>query len=166
MSDSDQKVAAPMSDEDRVAAYREEIARLESLLQAEWDAAGNRVVVACEDCERAYGDEGWIECIVPDDVWRQISTTHDDGGILCISCISRRIKRLGLSNVPVMLCGTEAICAAGQSEAFDRGWNAAKNRIEELEGELSSLRAQLEKERRGMDQEKSTASTTDAKESS
>jgi hypothetical protein len=93
-------------------------------------------VTTCEGCGLAYGEDGWIECVVPDEAWNRISPTGDQGGILCITCIARRLKRAGLSGVPAMLCGTEAIRVADQEEAFERGWSAAKRRIEELESEL------------------------------
>lgn len=98
------------------------------------------VIVACYDCGLAYGSEGWIECIVPHDVWCEISPTHNEGGILCVTCIARRLKRAGRDRVPVMLCGTEAIVVAGQSEAFDRGWKVAEKRIRELDAALLAAR--------------------------
>ena len=93
----------------------------------------NRKTLGCHDCGLCYGDDGWIECMVPDDVWRAIGYTGDASGILCMTCIARRAKRAGLRDVPVMLCGSEALRVADQGEAFDRGWNAAKQRIAELE---------------------------------
>lgn len=96
-----------------------------------------RVVTECYDCGLAYGGDGWIECVVAHDVWEKISPSGNGAGILCITCISRRLKRLGLDKVPVILCGTEAIRVAGQEEAFNRGWDAAKGRIQELELELA-----------------------------
>jgi hypothetical protein len=110
-----------------------------------------RVIVACHDCGLAYGSEGWIECIVPNGVWREISPTHDEGGILCITCIARRLKRAGSSSVPVMLCGTEAIRAADQEESFDRGWSAAAKRIGELEAEISRLSSRSAEDRSDTD---------------
>jgi hypothetical protein len=60
-------------------------------------------MVCCADCELPYGGPGWIDAVVPNDVWRQISPTHDEGGILCITCMARRCEALGLEDVPVML---------------------------------------------------------------
>ena len=68
--------------------------------------------VCCFDCGLAYGSEGWIECVVPNDVWLKIGPHGHEGGILCITCIARRLKRLGMERVPVMLCGTEPIRVA------------------------------------------------------
>ncbi len=65
----------------------------------------------CYDCGLLYGSDGWIEAIIPDNVWNIISPTKDEGGILCISCISKKLTEKGLSNIPVWLCGTEPLKA-------------------------------------------------------
>lgn len=67
--------------------------------------------LCCYDCGLSYGSEGWIETDMPDDVWRQISPTGDHGGILCITCIARRLVRLGVPQTTVLVrfCGTEPL---------------------------------------------------------
>ena len=65
--------------------------------------------MACYDCGLEYGGVGWIEAIIPDKVWNDISPTGDQGGILCILCISRRLERKGYKNIPVWLAGTEPL---------------------------------------------------------
>jgi len=35
--------------------------------------------VACYDCGRPYGGPGWIEAIIPDAIWEEISPTHNGG---------------------------------------------------------------------------------------
>lgn len=110
---------------------------LEAISQAE--------PACCFDCGLAYGSEGWIECVVPHEVWRTISPRGDEGGLLCITCIARRLKRRGSDKVPVMLCGTEAIRAPNQEEAFQRGLNAAQTRSQELVQDKDRLDA-LERE--------------------
>lgn len=155
----DQHAAAPRGEsraKEPSAEYRRALAgksadELRDLLAQEWVDAEQRHVTDCHDCGLAYGGEGWIECIVPDDVWRAIGPTGDEGGILCITCIARRAKRAGLKSVPVMLCGTEAIRVADQDEAFQRGWNTAEKRIAELESTLARLT-----------EERATASEPDA----
>ena len=55
------------------------------------------MTLACFDCSRPYGDEhGFPDLVVPHDVWKQISPTHDEGGLLCPSCICRRVAALGI----------------------------------------------------------------------
>jgi len=67
--------------------------------------------MGCYDCGLIYGEPGWIEAIIPDKVWNEISPKKNEGGILCISCISRRLVEKGYKNVPVWLCGTEPLKA-------------------------------------------------------
>ena len=67
----------------------------------------------CHDCGLKYGGDAWIEAVVPDRIWNQIRPTESEEGcgLLCISCISRRLRIMGLRNVPVWLCGTEPLTA-------------------------------------------------------
>lgn len=67
----------------------------------------------CYDCGLKYGSDGWIEAIVPDKIWNRIkpSECEDGCGILCITCINRRLKVLGLKDIPVWMCGTESLKA-------------------------------------------------------
>lgn len=54
----------------------------------------------CYDCGRAYGDEyGFPDLLVQKSVWKRISPTGHEGGLLCPCCIIRRLVQLGLSNV-------------------------------------------------------------------
>lgn len=67
----------------------------------------------CYDCGLLYGKDGWIEAVIPDKVWNAIKPDGcgDGCGILCITCIARRLKIKGIKNVPVWLCGTENLIA-------------------------------------------------------
>lgn len=57
-----------------------------------------RLQVACFDCGRRYGDEyGFPDLVVPNDVWKQISPFGDEGGLLCPSCICRRLHDGGIT---------------------------------------------------------------------
>jgi hypothetical protein len=65
-------------------------------------------VVGCYDCLLYYGDPGWVEAYVPDDVWLRIRP--DDSpetwmGILCISCMARRCRELDIENVSMTIVG-------------------------------------------------------------
>lgn len=66
----------------------------------------------CYDCGLDYQDDGWIEAIIPDKIWNRISPTKDQSGILCITCISRRLKKAGYKKVPIWFCGTEPLILA------------------------------------------------------
>ena len=65
----------------------------------------------CYDCGIMYGGNSWVEAVIPDKVWNKIKPTgcQDGCGILCISCIARRLRILGIKEVPVWLCGTEPL---------------------------------------------------------
>lgn len=82
---------------DRVVfASRDRAARLASLSQG-----GEREVakVGCEDCGRAYGSGGFPDLIITKEAWERISTTKDDGGLLCPSCICQRLHDAKMSQV-------------------------------------------------------------------
>jgi hypothetical protein len=51
----------------------------------------------CADCERPYGDEhGFPDLVIPYWAWKQITPTKDDGGLLCPSCICKRLHDAGI----------------------------------------------------------------------
>lgn len=62
-------------------------------------AANVASVAACYDCNLPYGDPGFADLIVPNDVWAKISPTGHEGGLLCPTCIVRRATKAGLQNV-------------------------------------------------------------------
>ena len=84
--------------------------------QKEVKKGGTKTMARCYDCGLDYQDPGWIEAIIPDQVWNDISPTKDQGGILCITCISRRLVKGGYKKVPVWLLGTEPLRPAGEAE--------------------------------------------------
>lgn len=44
----------------------------------------------CYHCGRSYGAQyGFPDLVVPHDVWKKISPTKDEGGLLCPSCMCR-----------------------------------------------------------------------------
>ncbi len=59
--------------------------------------------ISCYDCHLPYEDPCWIEAVVSNDVWALISPTGDEGGILCIGCMAKRLVKIGLADVPVIL---------------------------------------------------------------
>jgi len=62
----------------------------------------------CYDCGRPYGNEhGFPDLIIPNEIWRRISPTKDNGGLLCPSCIVKRVSDLG--------CGTYSVVGAFMS---------------------------------------------------
>ena len=81
-------------------------------------------MVGCYDCGLPYDGPGWIEAIIPDKVWDFISPTGDQGGILCINCISKRCAEKGLSRIPIWFCGQEPLKAqwGEPSVTIQRTW--------------------------------------------
>lgn len=60
-------------------------------------AEARRMQTCCMDCGRKYGDEhGFPDLVVPNDVWARISPTGDEGGLLCPSCVCRRLYDAGI----------------------------------------------------------------------
>lgn len=53
--------------------------------------------MSCFDCSRSYGDEyGFPDLIIPFWAWVKISPNGDDSGLLCPSCICKRLKTAGI----------------------------------------------------------------------
>ena len=51
----------------------------------------------CTDCARLYGDEyGFPDLVLPNDIWAKISPTRDENGLLCPSCICKRLHDQGI----------------------------------------------------------------------
>lgn len=62
-------------------------------------ASTESIVIRCEcfDCHRQYGDEyGFPDLVIPFRVWKEISPTKDDGGLLCPSCICARLYKANI----------------------------------------------------------------------
>ena len=60
----------------------------------------------CYDCGRRYGDAyGFPDLVIPDDAWVQISPSGDEGGLLCPSCICRRLHDAGIYTTGVFRSG-------------------------------------------------------------
>lgn len=63
-------------------------------------------MAGCYDCPRPYGDEhGFPDLVIPNDVWEKISPSGDDGGLLCPSCICKRLHDAGIETTGVFRSG-------------------------------------------------------------
>ena len=86
----------------------------------------------CYDCGLEYSGTGWIEAIIPDHIWDMIRPEGcDEGcGLLCITCMSRRLVKLNLKEIPVWLCGTEPLKAMagnpGDNIELLRNWKCKR----------------------------------------
>ncbi len=58
-------------------------------------------IAVCYDCGRAYGNKhGFPDLLVQKSTWKKISPKEYGGGLLCPSCLIRRIVSVGLIDVP------------------------------------------------------------------
>ena len=67
----------------------------------------------CHDCQRPYGEPGFHDLVVPNDVWRRISPTKDEGGLLCPSCLLARLEVAGIECVGALMSGPLRTISAG-----------------------------------------------------
>jgi hypothetical protein len=81
--------------------------------------------LTCHDCGRLYGDEhGFPDLVVPHDVWRQISPTGDEGGLLCPSCICARAHNAGIETIAEFRSGPFATMNDGPVTLANRARSA------------------------------------------
>lgn len=59
----------------------------------------------CYDCQRPYGSAGFPDLVIPHDIWKQISPTGDEGGLLCPSCLIARLHISGIKCVGFLASG-------------------------------------------------------------
>lgn len=82
--------------------------------------------MSCQDCQRPYGDEhGFPDLIIPYDAWKQISPSGDDGGLLCPSCICKRLHDKGIR--------CEGAFMSGPIESVSRPVMYVLRRVENIE---------------------------------
>ena len=75
---------------------------------------------ACYDCGLPYSDPGWVDCVLPNDVWAAISPTGDEGGLLCLTCMTRLLVNKGFDNVPIRI--TSGPYRHDAVASFDQGF--------------------------------------------
>lgn len=92
-------------DEDLEKLKREPLKSLIEAQPEEEDDAHEReeeviLKTGCHDCDRPYGNEhGFPDLVIPHHHWAKISPTGDEGGLLCPSCICKRLHDAGISGV-------------------------------------------------------------------
>ena len=57
--------------------------------------------LACYECGLVYGSPGWCDVVIPDEDWLAISPTGHGGGVLCFTCMARRLTVGGREGVPM-----------------------------------------------------------------
>ena len=104
----------------------------------------------CFDCGRKYGDEyGFPDMILPNEPWRVISPDGEGNGVLCPSCICKRLHDAGLEKVPVYFASGPC-CMPSTAEADHALESMVKTREEadrywetllSLQAKLDTVRA-------------------------
>lgn len=102
---------------------------------------------SCADCNRPYGDEhGFPDLIIPYWAWKKISPTGDDGGLLCPSCICKRLHDKGIKCEAAFMSGPVSISSTDMSllrrienielaiVGRDNRWLGVRDLIKEKEG--------------------------------
>ena len=57
-------------------------------------------IVCCNDCGAPYGEDGWCDVVIPDEVWNALMP---NGGLLCFRCMTKRLIAGGFDKVPVIV---------------------------------------------------------------
>lgn len=83
----------------------------------------------CYDCGLDYGDPGFQDLIVSNDVWRRISPTGDNGGLFCPTCLVRALSKAGIKTEGAFMSGPIINVTEATMEAL--------RRVENLEERLS-----------------------------
>lgn len=92
--------------------------------------------MSCFDCGRAYGEKhGFPDLVISNWAWEQISPSGDEGGLLCPSCICKRLVDKGIrcegafmsgpiipvsSQVMYLLCRVETIERRAEQKEIGR----------------------------------------------
>lgn len=72
--------------------------RIASALRTAANRPDGGDAIGCFDCGRQYGDEhGFPDLVIPNDAWQKISPKGNEGGLLCPSCICKRLHDAGLN---------------------------------------------------------------------
>lgn len=87
----------------------------------------------CNDCSRPYGDEyGFPDLIIPNYIWKQISPSQDENGLLCPSCICKRLHAAKIINV-------EAAFMSGPIQSVTRPTMQALRMAENLQERINRI---------------------------
>lgn len=59
----------------------------------------------CADCGLSYLDGGFQDLVIPNEAWRKISPTRDEGGLLCPTCLLRALDVAGIRCSGALMSG-------------------------------------------------------------
>ena len=68
-----------------------------------WQDSEPHRPLLCYDCPLPYGDPGWVDVSISDEAWLKIAPWPGGGGVLCLTCMTRRLLAAGLDRVPVKI---------------------------------------------------------------
>ena len=97
----------------------------------------------CFDCGRSYGDEhGFPDLIIEDRAWKAISPSTDDpeAGLLCPSCICKRLHDAGLETVGLFTSGPlKDAFSLGEIKIYRNTANTLRRTADGLESAANDL---------------------------
>ncbi len=107
--------------------------------------------LTCMDCPAPYGEDGWCDVIIPNEIWNRIASTtleppsDDPGGVLCFRCMTKRLESSGRSCVnPVPVIVASGPYRDANEEWRLIGWKHGHEvGREELREECAKLREVL-----------------------
>ena len=78
-------------------------------------------IMGCQDCGRPYGDEhGFPDLIIPYWAWKEISPSGDEGGLLCPSCICKRVYDKGIKCEGAFMSGPVISLSHSEMDLYRR----------------------------------------------
>ena len=89
----------------------------------------------CYDCGLDYGDDGFHDLIVSNDVWRRISPTKDNGGLLCPTCLIRALVQAKITTEGAFMSGPIINVTEATMEALRRVENLEERLDRDKESE-------------------------------
>ena len=100
----------------------------------------------CYDCLRPYGDEhGFPDLVIPYWAWEKISPTKNDGGLLCPSCICKRLHDAGIKCEGAFQSGP-ILSVSSHAMELDRRLENIELAIEGRNNRWSNIRNMTNKE--------------------
>ena len=106
--------------------------------------SGEAVTIAeCHDCNLPYADEGFQDLVIDDADWRAISPDGEGNGLLCPTCICRRLSKAGIESTGKFHSGPlsfrnqpAAASEPPESAKFKKAWEADRKRFFEARDAL------------------------------
>lgn len=59
----------------------------------------------CYDCGLPYSDDGFVDVVIENDKWREISPDGNGNGLLCFNCMCRRASAVNIACIARIASG-------------------------------------------------------------